>query len=302
MKKVLIAIFGILAMAVAANAQTITKSQEYSAFNTIEIGDSFNVTFRPSATGAYSAEWTVDSMIEDFIEIYVKNKTLYVNLNEKDMNKNKEIKAYYKGKNAPKPVLNVVIKVPTFQKMVLSENAVVDAMGTNFENNDFTLEVAGSAKVNNLTVNAQKGKIVLEKNANVNMNINANDLEVEMENNAVLNLNQETKNLSIKAEDSANITLIGGSNVVTVNLKNAPKLNLSGSATTIDMTCQDRAETDASRFPVKDVTLKMKGNSKFTANVSANLSLEMDGATFTFSGNPAIKIVSLNKATVLTQQ
>lgn len=297
-KRILVVLIGICAYAIAAQAQTITKSQEYSAFSTIEVGDTFNVSFKPSETGNYMAEWTVDTALENYVVVYVKNKTLYVDLDEREMNKNKEVRALYKGRNAPKPVLNVTIKVPTFQSLKLSENAVVDAMGTNFENNDFSLEVSGNAKVNNLTVNAKDAKVKVSKNGAVTMNLNANDLEISLENSANLNLNQDSRNLKIKAEDSATLTLTGGSNAVVMETKNSAKLNLSGSASSIDLTSQDRSEVDATRFPVKDVTLKMKNSSKFMASVNANLSLDMDGATFEFSGNPDIKIVNLNKATV----
>lgn len=300
-KKFFATIIGITALAMTLQAQTITKSQEYSAFNTIEVGDSFNVSFKPSESGNYMAEWTIDTVLENYVAVYVKNKTLYVDLDERAMNKDKEVKALYKGRNAAKPVLNVIIKVPAFQTLKITDDAVVDAMGTNFENNDFNLEATGNAKVNNLTVNAKKGSIKMQKSAVVTMNLTANDLEIELKNNAALNLNQDSKNLKIQAEQNAVLTLTGGSNAVEIECKNASKTNLSGSATSINLIAKDRAEVDATRFPVKDLAVNMKNNSKFNGNVSSNLSLEMDGASLTFSGNPDIKIISLSKATVAHQ-
>ena len=64
-KRILVVLIGICAYAIAAQAQTITKSQEYSAFSTIEVGDTFNVSFKPSETGNYMAEWTVDTALEN---------------------------------------------------------------------------------------------------------------------------------------------------------------------------------------------------------------------------------------------
>ena len=298
-KRVIETVIAIAALSIAASAQTITKSQDYSAFTTIEVGDSFNVSFRPSLEGNYMAEWTIDSILEEYVEVYVKNRTLFVNLDERAMNKDKEVKNAYKGKDAKKPVLNVIIKVPTFITLKLSENAVVDAMGTNFENNEFNLEVAGNAKVNNLSVTAKTATVKLQKNANVTMNLEANDLTVNMESNSALSLNQKTMNLNINTEDNANLTLTGSANSVVLGMRNSSKLNFSGSASALEVNSQERSELEATRFPVKDLTVKMKGNSKVYSSVTNNLTLEMDGATLEFSGNPEIKITNLNKATIL---
>ena len=297
-KRAIATVIAMVAMATAAYSQTITKSQEYSPFTTIEVGDSFNVSFRPSYEGNYLAEWTIDNILENYVTVYVKNKTLFVDLDERAMNKDKEVKNAYKGKDAPSPVLNVIIKVPTFVKLKISDNAVVDAMGTNFENNEFELEVAGNGKVNNLTVKSREAKVSLSKNANVTMNLDANDIKIELEDNTSLSLNQNSSNLAIATEDNAALTLTGSANSTKIESKNSSKLNLSGSSSMLDVKSQDRCEIEATRFPVKDLSVNIKGNSKVFSAVNNNLSIEMDGGNLEFSGNPAIKITTLKKATV----
>ena len=300
-KKTLATIIGIIAFAIAANAQTVTKFQEYSAFNTIDANHSFNISLRPSEEGNYVVEQTIDSILENYIKVYVKNNTLFIDFDDKGYGKDKEAKAVYKGKNAPKPVLNIVIKAPTYQTLKLRDDVVLDAMGTTLNTNEFTLEAGGNTKINNFSVETGNCKLVVTKNAVVNINVKTGDLQIKTDKNAAVNLNADAKNLDLDAEDNVVINYTGGATTATVDVKNSAKIVFSGNANNLEFNGMDRADVDASKFPVKDATIKMKGSCKLSANVSSDLSMEMDGANLVFSGNPDIKIVSLVKATVTHQ-
>lgn len=300
-KKTLAVVIGIIALAISANAQTVTKSQEYSAFNTIDASNNYNISIRPSELGNYVVEQTVDAVLENYIKAYVKNNTLFIDFDEKGYGKDKEAKAMYKGKNAPKPVLNIVIKAPTFQTLKIRDNIVVDAMGTTLNSSEFNLEASGSTKINNFSVETGNCKLTVGKNAVVNLNAKASDLQIKADKNAVLNLNVETKGLDIKAEDSSVLTIAGGAASVKIDMENSSNLAISGKASSLDFYSEDKAEIDASKFPVDDATIKMKNSSKLQLNVSSKLSIEMDGASLVFAGNPDVKIVNLVKATVSRQ-
>ena len=297
-KKTLATIIGIVALTIVASAQTVTKFQEYAAFNTIDAEYNYNISIRPSEEGNYVVEQTIDAILENYIKAYVKNNTLFISFDEKGYNKDKEAKAAYKGKNAPKPVLNIIVKAPTFQTLKIRDNVVVDALGTTLNSNSFTLEAADNTKINNFSVETGDCKVTVGKNAIVNLNAKAGDLKIKADKNAVLNLNFETKGLDIETGNSAVLTLSGGATSSKIKVEDSSKLTISGNASSMEFTGEDKADVDASKFPVKDATVKMKNSCKLAANVSSDLSIEMDGASLVFSGNPDIKIVNLVKATI----
>ncbi|MBR1894037.1 MAG: hypothetical protein IJ823_02150, partial [Bacteroidales bacterium] len=95
---------------VALSAQT--RELDFSnlaEFNGIDVSDSFEVTVNPS--NFYGAKVVVDDVLSGFVMVYVKQKTLYINLDERKIPA--QVKKLFKGRNASKAVLRAVVQVPS---------------------------------------------------------------------------------------------------------------------------------------------------------------------------------------------
>ena len=279
--------------AMKSSAQTETKYQDFNSFSTISVSGAFEVSLRQGF--GYNVSWTFDTALADYVEIYVKNKVLNIEYNQKGMPNS--LKKVYRGKKGRVPVLKAVVTLPEFSSIVLSD-AILEGGGVVFEADNFSLEASGSAKVTGLVFNADKGTITLSKNANVILNLNANNIDIKTSGNAILALTQDSDNLNIESSGSSSVSAKGNSMDIGVTAQNSSKVLLDGSAKDLVVSGQNSAEVNAVNMFVNDAELTVN-SAMVSVNAAENLSVDLkNGAKVYYQEDPVFKIVDISSSTL----
>ena len=294
LKKIITAMMA-LALATAALAQTTTKSKDVVAFENIEINSDFEVVFHQAEF--YRVDWTFDTILADVVGVHVSGNTLHVSLNKKGMSS--ELKKTYRGRNAPKPVLKVSIYAPSFSHLTLSENAVFDAMGNRIKTGIFELSATDKARVSNLSVEADRASVVLDKDAKVNLTVKAGKIDVQAGKSSSLDMLQNSGALNISTSGSASVTISGQTEDIVSAMQNASRLSVSGSAVTVRHDGKGSSEADLLNLPLSNAEVKMSYSSKLYLSVSDGLKVDLKGGcSVIYNGNPDITVVNILASTL----
>lgn len=294
LKKIITAMMA-LALATAALAQTTTKSKDVVAFENIEINSDFEVVFHQAEF--YRVDWTFDTILADVVGVHVSGNTLHVSLNKKGMSS--ELKKTYRGRNAPKPVLKVSIYAPSFSHLTLSENAVFDAMGNRIKTGIFELSATDKARVSNLSVEADRASVVLDKDAKVNLTVKAGKIDVQAGKSSSLDMLQNSGALNISTSGSASVTISGQTEDIVSSMQNASRLSVSGSAVTVRHNGKGSSEADLLNLPLSNADVTMANSSKLYLSVSDGLKVDLKGGCSVFyNGNPDITVVNILASTL----
>lgn len=296
MVKKTIALMSALALSLAAWAQTTTKSNDVVAFDNIEINSDFEVTFHQAEF--YRVDYTFDTLLSDVVSVHVSGNTLYVSFNKKGMSS--ELKKTYKGRNASKPILKVSVYAPNFSNLTLSENAVFDAMGNRIRADVFQLTATDKARVNNLSVEAERAVLTLEKDAKAGMTVNAAQIEVHAGKASALEMLQYSDALTITTTGSASVTVSGETGDIVSNTQNSSKVTVSGFAESIRHDGKGSSEADLLNVPIKTAEAVMANSSKLYLSVSDLLKVDLKGgSSVIFNGNPEIDVVNIISSTLM---
>jgi len=295
----------------------VDKTYPVGDFTALEISDDFDVTL---TRGASSVKLTVDEPLLQYVDVYVRSKTLFVVYNEKSVPK--EIKKQYKGSKAPKPVFRVSVSLDRLTGISLSDKAVL-LCGDEFNASDkLEVTLSDKAQLKGLSAEATTIKVNLRKNAQASMNLRSLDalgrIEVSIDDNAKLKMTAHAYSTTVTADDNAEVTLSGENTLLTLNSTGKSRLEvtdrtesttctlsgnsdiaLTGSTDELSLKADGRAELDAPTYAVKRLKAVMTGG-KATVSVSDELEMDLSGgSSLTFSGTPAMKIIKIEKSTLL---
>lgn len=295
-KKNLCILFMAAAMAFGVNASAQTKDIEnsFSAFNSIEASNDFEVTLVFDEN--YSSIMTVDEQLADYVKAYVKGKTLFIELDEKSVPK--ETKKAYSAKGAQPPVLRAVVHLPEISAITIADNVVLSS--TEPINSDkFTLSVAGNAQVKLLNVNSRNATLNASKKTSVNMTVSSDDITVNTDNQANFKLSYDCKTLTLTPSGSSILSLSGEAHKIDVKSEGSSKTTLTGAADEISFTGKGSSEVDATALKVDDAVVNLSNSSTVKENAGKSLKIELTGnSNLFFGGKPAIDIVSIKSSTV----
>lgn len=286
----------LLLPAFTCSARAIDKSRELSAFENVEVGGGFEITFTNS--DSFSAEWTVDDEIEPFTEIYVRNNTLFVNLNKEGR---KYLRKNFKGRSAPQPTLKVTVSMANIKKLKISDNSSVSAASEPLHSNDFFLEVGDKGRIPDLTVNAdgKDAEIVLSKDADVTMRLQAKRLKISASHSAQLALTHASEEAVVSLEGSANVGLSGNVPALQAETKNSAKLNLQGDGRKLTCKGVHFSRIEAQRFAVDEAYVTQNG-AEVWVNARKLLEISLSGgAELVYCGKPEFNILSIRKSSVI---
>lgn len=275
--------------------QTVSKSEDFTEFHTIEANEAFNIVFKEGPD--YFVTWKTDKALADYVEIYVAKKVLNINFNKKALPQ--EFKKAYRGKNAPKPVFDVVVQAPSVSRISLTDKVVFKTDGNALPAEDFTLAISGNAKVENLKLAARTVNLELSKNAEASVKIQADDIKATASNSSVLNLSHKTGALTLTGNGSSKINSEGEAAGASVNSQGTASVSLSGSGERIDIQSSGFSKQNLSEFSVKKAYTNLSGSSEVIVNPSEVLSVEIKGAKLFFLNDPFIEIVGITNGSLL---
>ena len=320
--KSLMALIAIVAFALAlcfsASAQTLAaqlddKEIPLSEFNSIYVGDSFEVTL---AKGNYGVKLTVDKELAPYVDTYVRSRTLNLSYDAKSVPK--EIKKLYRGRNAISPVFRAVIYLPELESVTLADNASLTGVET-FYADKFSLSVGEKAMVKSLAVNARSAyigarknaqviadlqvegpsEIAVDGNANVKVNANAPELSVSTGGNSQTSVSGNFISVNISSASSSLLSLYSKGEKIAISAEGNSKISLTGEADKMVIKTSRNAKLDALSFQVKVVEASMAGSSDAYINVDKFLDVTLTGGSeLLYNGTPEFRIGKIVKSTL----
>ena len=294
MKKAILMLAAALCLEASMGAQTITRNKDFASFDDIQVSNAFQVKLVES--NSYLAEWTVDGNLEEYVDIYLRGKTLYIGLNEKSMPK--ELAKSLKAKGAS-PVLRVTVSAPSISTLNVSENAVFDAPGFTIKTQQFSLFAGDNAKIASLTVSARKLNVNLSKKAAATVSAETPDISLQTENSSLLNLTHTSDKMDMALSGSSSINANGNCKELHISAKGSSKATVAGRGETLEIDGQGASSIDAINFTVLEATANMN-NGSFWVNATADLNLDLKGGSeVVFASKPDVNIINVVKSSVI---
>lgn len=278
-----------------SSAQTRTVEHEYSEFDAVSVSGGFKVTFVEQE--GYNAKFKVSDALESYIQCYVKAGTLYIGVDEKSIPK--EVRKSFKGNDSDGAVLEATVYVPALNSITLSDNATFSS-AAELNAADFSLNLSGSSGITDLNVNAVSAVISVSKKSKLSsIHVKAGDkVTLNAEGNAGAVLEYSAKTLEINNAGSADLAVNGQCGTLSVCTAGSAELSLSGSAGTLNVTGKGNSSVIDAALLVDDVNVSLDG-AELTVAPGKNLSLDLGkGACVCYSGDPMVKIVRIQNATV----
>ena len=303
MKSLIKNILAVAAMTVAPAlngfAQTRSVEHDLSPFEGIEASGGFKVKIVQS--DSYTAKITVDDALESYVQCYVKAGVLHVGLDDKSVPK--DLKKQYKGKNAAEPTLIATVSMPILNSMTLNDDSEFYNTG-NLTAENFTLILNGSTGITNLKIVAKTANLTVNKNAKLsNLNVTTEgDITLNGDGKGTVTMECTAENLYVNSAGNCDLTVNGPvEKKVVVTTSGSGKTSVSGTAGSLEVNGSKggSSKVEATALKVDTATVSLTGG---TAEVAPAKNLELDlgkGAEVDYAGDPVIKIVKIQSATVL---
>ena len=270
-----------IALAFAQNSSSpsdsslTVKSIDLEGISGIQAGDVFRIAYEQSDD--CSVEWEVNSDLQDYVEIYAKGGILYFEFNRKGLPY--ELQKKYRQKDN-KLVLNAIVSVPSLRSITVTDNVVLTSYeGSSVRADSLTVTVSGNADYRDLAVNGSYVTVDASNKADVSIPVSADE---------VVLISSNTANLSASVNCKA----------LTVTGRNSSMLKAAGKAEKTTVNGQGR-EIDLLSLTVPEMEVILSNGCRAYVNAGTLLSLDLKGGSLaSFSGDPAIEIVSIQNSSV----
>ena len=277
-----------------SKAQTKDVYHDFSMFTSLNIRN-FEVYVEKSEN--FGIKLSVDELLERYVEAYVKNKTLYVSIDFKDVPR--DIRRIYKGKNVEPPILRVTVFMGNINEISLSEGAVFSA-SEQLESDRFDLKLYDNSKISGLMLNANTANIVLEKKSSALLNLNVKEVTIKTYGASNLKLNHTSEYLSLDASNYSSNSIIGDGSVLDITAGGTSQITLQGNCKKLNIEAKKASMVNALELSTNEAKIKQSGSSVVTENASDKLTVEMDGSSFLyFNGDPVVKVISIKSSSLL---
>ncbi len=297
MKKIFLFSAFLLCAILSASAQShFVQDKDYESFKTVNVSDKFTVKLKHSSK--YSVRVTSDERLSPYIQVYVKNGTLYLVLDEK--NYTPELKKELRQKGAAEPLLEAEISMPTIKSLVLKDKAVLSYCDR-FHSESFVLTVSDNAKVSHFNLDCSTAELSFAKNCTASADISATGkLSVSASNSSEVSLTQTGGTLILESCGSAVIKAKANVSEASLNVSNGSNVSVAGKASVIKVKASGLSKTDVEHFEAKDGEVEQSGSSKCYVNVTDNLLVNLTGgAMLSYKRKPSIEVERIISSTLV---
>lgn len=297
--KVLNAAIFIIALVLSASvlpAQNVKHiSHDFSAFNSIDIDYDFDVRVVQSRN--YSISVNVDDVLKDYVQTYVKNRTLYISLDQKSLPS--DVKKLYKGRRAPTPVLEATVYMPdplTSIKMAGGSKLSVD---DNIECKEMFIEMKENARIEKLTVDAGSAELVTNGKCFADLTIYADEIKLNISGGSLIELEQDSEKLAIVTGGSAEVHTGGETLNAELTTSGSSRVTMEGKTDKLSVTGSGSSFVDAVNLKTSDCTVKLSNSSKVYEAATEAVHIDLSGnSTLAFDGDPKIDIINVKSSTI----
>lgn len=296
MKKIICIVAALTSMFVAANAETVNRSEKLNSFHGLNIADNFEVTL--TAGDSYAVSYDVDSRIVDYCGVYVNGGVLTFRVDEKSFPK--ELKAQLKKDKKPLSI-SVHVTIPEhsmLQNVTLADNAILVAHSSYTVSNSFTINASDNSVIKTLDINSPQVSINASKKAKMHLDITCNAIQVNATNSSEINLEVETATLDLNLDNFVNVNCAGKANNCRILASSSAKLNLKGNLDKMGVEAKGFVKIDALGASVTSVDVNLN-NCECSVNVVETLRMTLaGGAKLVFDGAPVITIDKITSSSV----
>lgn len=278
-----------------ASAQTREVEHNFSSFNSIFVDNDFSVSVERSRKD-YSVTINVDTVLKDYVKAYVKNRRLYIELDQKTIPS--DVKKRYKGKNST-PVMDVTVYAPEFINDITMSGASSLTINDEIECEEFTLTIKENANVKKLSVNAGTLTVTSSNKATANMELYADDLVLNTEGNSVIEVDTESEKVTVNAAGSSEVNLHGKSVSTTLNTSGVSKTVIDGQTVSLEINGGNMSNVDAINLRTANARVSLSQMCKVTEAATDTLTVNLSGSsTLIFDCEPIVKIESIKSSSM----
>ena len=294
--KLLICSIALCLGAALASAQVKEISHDFSSFDTIDADYYFHVDVVKVKKG-YSVSMTVDDILLDYVQAYVKGHTLNLTLDKKSLPM--DIRKLYKGRNSADPVLNATVYVPEDIKAINLSGSSLLAVDEEIKAKDFEINVEGNAVIRKLSLDAENVQIKLSGKSSADLTVYADHIALDASGSSAVSLEQDSESVEISASGSANISVEGETLDASISASGSSKSALKGKTQTLSIAGSGVSFVDAINLQASECAVKLSGTSKAYETASEKLQIELSGnSTLIYDLEPAVEIVNIKNSTV----
>lgn len=297
MKKLILAVMAAFLFGLSAFAQPLlVQDKDYEKFTKISVEDYFVLRFIKA--DRYSVTLKADERIAAHVHAYVKNGTLYLDLDEKSFSS--ELKKALRKRGTAQPLLEADVYMPTVNSVVIKDKAVL-ASCDRFETETFTMTVTGNALVTNVDVSCATGEINISKNAQVTgYAAVSSKMYLNVSNSGRASFTQDGGNAFISQSNSSYVDYKADINVMEIELNSGSDTHLSGVSSLLKVTGSGLSKVDAELLESEDGDVFLTGSAKCYVNVTEHLKVSLTGGSMlTFQRNPSFEIERVVNSTLI---
>ena len=274
----------------------IVQEHDYERFNAVNVSDYFSVNLY--ASDRYSVKIVSDERIAPYVKAYVKNGTLFLDLDEKGYTP--ELKKALRAKGTAKPNLKAEVYMPTLNSLVLKEKSVI-TKSDGLKSENFTLTATDNSRIEKLPLQCVSAEVNLSKGAVAFINVNASKtLYLDISNSSEANIRQESGSMDAKIAGSAVLKTNVNVSEMNIDIAGGTEAYLTGTASMLKVKAAGLSVTDAEALEVSDAEMEQTGSSKCYVNVVNNLKVNLTGGCLlSFKRNPSIEVDRIVNSTMI---
>ena len=274
----------------------IVQEHDYERFNAVNVSDYFAVNLY--ASDRYSVKIVSDERIAPYVKAYVKNGTLFLDLDEKGYTP--ELKKALRAKGAAEPNLKAEVYMPTLNSLVLKEKSII-TKSEGLKSENFTLTATDNSRIEKLPLQCVSAEVNLSKGAVAFINVNASKtLYLDISNSSEANIRQESGSMDAKIAGSAVLKTNVNVSEMNIDIAGGTEAYLTGTASMLKVKAAGLSVTDAEALEVSDAEMEQTGSAKCYVNVVNNLKVNLTGGCLlSFKRNPSIEVDRIVNSTMI---
>lgn len=225
MKRLFILLVSVITSITMLSAQQkqVVINHDYMGFSGIEANDNFEINILYS--DSHSIKVTANSSIEEYVQAYVKDGVLYMNIDERAMPS--ELKKEFKAKNSVISKVKADISMVALKSLTINGSSVVNITDT-LSVDKLSVKLAKTALVKSMNVKAKSSVLVdVSGKSQAYMYLSAPAMTVSATNSAKSELKIDAGRLTVSASSFAKVELWGKSESVSLNAEGNAKVEFN---------------------------------------------------------------------------
>jgi len=293
MLRIVISIVTLICASFVSSAQTKEIKHDFTSFDKIEIDNDFRVNI-VNSKDQYSVDVTIDALLQDYLQTYVRDNTLHVGIDTKAITS--QIKKALKehGQNEMK----LTVHMPAGFSSLKMTGGIFDSPVC-FECNDVNIELSNSAQIKSLTLDADNVTVKAEDKSYAHLELFSEEVSVIASGSAGVDLKYDCQKLNINLAGNATAQMDGHSLETEVIANAFSKLTLKGGTDFLTVDGQHMAVVDALNLQTPECSALLSGNAKLTEAATEKLHIDISGlTTLIYDNEPSFDIKSIKTSTV----